>query len=66
MLDLVIFVEFVMGFCWFVVPGGELWWPEEVTFELELIGNYDIKLGFVELLGLDFWKFLIWVLGILL
>ena len=26
MVDLVVFVEFVMGFCWLVVAGGELWW----------------------------------------
>ena len=26
-VDLVVFVEFVMGSCWLVVAGGELWWP---------------------------------------
>jgi hypothetical protein len=29
-VDLVVFVEFVMGFCWFVVAGGELWWSEDM------------------------------------
>ena len=30
-MDLVVYVEFVMGFCWFVVASGELWWPEDMV-----------------------------------